>query len=335
MRTAMKRLILIAVVFWLAAVQALADDVTGCPLGLKKGEFWVKSWIQYVRATRALWSDSPQERPEMVSLPDNWHSRITISKLRLGYGITSRLDVGILLPYFDKHTRKEAWKTNSKAESARQTKELRGRGLGDIWLSAKYKIIDNTDNTRTIEALALGVGFKFDSADDSLVKKGIGSGAKALRVCLLSHERLGRLDFCNHIFYEWRGRVRGIRFDKPVLMPGSKPRCVMRSVLWPKSGIELGDKIGYKFNVEYPFAAKWAVHLGALGWHRFDNRDRGGWRIADSHRFEHSIMPKIVFHPGGVEEEHKKIFLGLVIPYKSRKDLSAAVTPMLCMMWTF
>jgi len=304
--------------------QAVAEEVTGCPLGLKKGEFWVKSQTTYLYAERALWTNERAEKAVMMDMPENWHQRMTRSSLRLGYGITDRLDVGLLLAYFDKHVRRGNHKQKPNGSWFVKEADKEGQGFGDVWLSAKYKIVADKQH---IESISLGAGFRLDASDDCNVTKGIGSGAKAFRAVLLTHEHFGQFHFCNHLYYEWQGDRRGIdvRNQKGEL------------VKWEKSGQNIGDKIGYKFNVEYCIskdATIWA-HLGLIGWHKFEDQDCDGVSIDRSDRYEHSVFPKFVWLPQGPAQEHHKIFLGVKCPYKYRRDFESHVIPVLSMMWTW
>lgn len=308
----------------IAADEALAEDVTGCPLGLREGQFWVKSQTVYEYAERALWTYEAGEKAIMMDMPENRHSRLTKSDLRLGYGITDRLDVGFLLTYFDKHVRTSQHKQKPNGTWVVKEVEKEGQGFGDVWLSAKYRLVADRQH---IEALALGVGFRLDASDDCEVTKGIGSGAKALRAVLLSHEHFGKFHFCNHLFYEWQGERRGIEVKND---SGEMVR-------WEKSGQDLGDRIGYKFNVEYCLNHTGTVwgHLGLVGWHKFEDDDCKGATIDRSDRYEHCVFPKLAWLPRGPAEEHCKIFVGVKCPYKYRKDFESHVIPVLGMMWTF
>jgi len=309
----------------MVSAEALAENVTGCPLGLHKGEFWVRSFTTYMYAERALWTYEPGEKAFMVDMPEDWHTRITKTDLRLGYGITDRLDVGLLLTYFDKHLRRENYKQRPNGTWFVKRVDKEGHGFGDVWLSAKYKILKDRG---PFEALAVGVGFRLDASDDCNVTKGIGSGAKAFRAVVLSHMPFGpKVDICTHLFYEWQGDRRGIdvKNDKGEM------------VRWAKSGQNIGDKIGYKLNVEYALNSSGTLnaHLAVIGWHKFEDRDRKDINIDRSDRYEHNLYPKFVWQPEGGEVEHRKLFIGCKIPFSYRKDFEAHFTPVIGLMWTF
>lgn len=300
-----------------------AEDVTGCPLGLNKGASWLVFRTGYTSADRAYWNDDPAEDPEMTDLPDGWHARISQTTFRVGYGITDRLDVGMLLAYCDKDVKKQVWK-QQQGEWVKKWNAFRAYGFGDIWFAAKYKLIADRD---PVEALAVGLGLKLDAADDPLVTKGIGTGSKDFRIVLLSHLSHGRFHSCHHIFYEFRGEVRGIEVknEQGQMVP------------WEKSGWNLGDKFNYKFNFEYNLnrAGTFQAHLGLVGWLQFESEDRDGNKVLDSDRYEHCLFPKIVYLPEGEKYEHRKIFLGFKVPLSAKKDFSATFEPKLTVMWTF
>lgn len=300
-----------------------ADDVTGCPLGLKKGEVWLVSRTTYLSANKVYWNADQAEDPQMTTIPDDWHSTVIKSSFRVGYGVTERLDVGMLFTYWDKDIKKQFWK-NQQGQWVAKWKETEGHSFGDFWFAAKYKVISDRD---WIEALAIGLGLKLDASDDCLVTQGIGTGTKDIRLSLLSHLDLGIFHNCNYVFYEFRGKVREIEVKNDQ----------GQMVSWSKSSWNLGDKLNYKFNFEYNLNERgtFQAHLAAIGWIEFEDKDSDGDNIDDSDRYEHSLFPKIVFLPEGEEVEHRKIFLGLKVPFSVKKDFSAVFQPVLCIMWTF
>lgn len=310
------------------------DVVTGCPLGLNKGELWLRSLSGYMYATKALWNDTPSKEPEMVNLPEGWHAWVVKSGLSISYGITQNLDIGMLINYFQKDIKREVWAKTPKGQK-RKEKEIKGQGFGDLWLSAKYKFLFQLVRG-SLRSYALGMGIRLDMSDNSLVAKGIGTGAKAIRGVALAHQPLPLgIDLCGDIWYEYQGKVREfeIRNEKGEI------------VEWKKSGWDLGDKIGYRFNFEYPLthSGKFQTHLMAIGWMKLKDRDKNGEEVNQSNRYEHSLMVKFVFMP---EEEnkniqkllqahHRKVFMGVKVPLAVRNDFSSSFIPMLGLMWTF
>ncbi len=308
----------------LAAAHTIqAEDVTGCPLGLNKGVIWLVSRTSYISADKVYWNPDHAEDPEMTDIPDDWYIRIKQSSFRVGYGITDRLDAGMLLTYWDKDIKKQVWK-QQQDHWITKWKTSRAHGFGDIWFAAKYKLIADRD---WIEAVSLGLGIKLDTADNPLVTKGIGTGTKDIRFCILSHVNLGIFHNCNHIFYEYRGKVRKIEVKDD--------QCQV--VPWTKSEWDLGDKLNYKFNIEYGLneTGTLQAHLGLVGWLKFEDENADGDKVDDSGNHEHCLYPKIVFLPEGEKDEHRKVFLGLKVPLSAKKDFSAIIQPKLTMMWTF
>ena len=310
----------VALAFVVASGTVFADKVTGCPLGLNGGEFWLRTSASYNSISRALWKENQQDEPTMMAIPEDWHGDIVTTTTRLGYGITDRLNIGMLLTYIDKDVKMEKW-----SGASRVWKEIDGHGFGDVWFSAAYKLYmnDEGDHTHTV-AVALSA----DAADDPLVKQGIGSGANAVRFALLNHNPIpGGIHLCSHIIYDYYGEARTIDG-------------------WGKSGYNLGDRIDYKANFEreLPFDERFGVEIGAFGWYKLEDTDADGETVEKSERFDHAVALKLTFAPGAKDvtdrisflaSEHRKMFVSLRIPYMNRKDLAATVTPSVMFMWTF
>ncbi|MEW6680645.1 MAG: transporter [bacterium] len=316
--------------------EAVADDVTGCPLGLNKGEFWPKMTINYSQATRAYWNENPEESPEMVSLPDGWHAKVFKSSLRVGYGITDNVDIGVLVPYIDKDVKKEVWKWNKKEKKwIKKPKEVKESGLADPWFAAKYKFRFG-QKKGSIQSYAVGLGIKPSMTSDELISKGIGNGAMAIRGVFLMHEPLPPFDLCGDIWYQYNGKAKSFQVETPE-----------GKVDWPKSDWDLGDKIGYRMILEYElgYKGKLAVVFGPMGWIKFKDKDKDGETVKDSDRYEHSLMVKLVYLPEEKERfddiakelaaHHRKIFLGFKIPVSVKNDFSPSFMPILGWMWTF
>ncbi|NQT35159.1 hypothetical protein HQ587_08215 [bacterium] len=301
-----------------------AEEVTGCPLGLKKGVIWLRSSTGYTSADKVYWNANHAEDPEITDILDDWHARTKRIHFRVGYGLMDRLDIGVALEYLDKDIKKQVWKCNQQSTWTPVWKSNKAHGFGDVWFTAKYKLIADRDR---IEAVSVGLGLKLDAADDPLVTKGIGTGTKDIRLCVLSHLNHGLFHSCCHIFYESRGEVREIE------VKNSEGQMVP----WTKSDWNLGDKLNYKFNIEYGLneAGTFHAHLAAVGWLKFEDKNANDDKVSDSDRYEHSLYPKIVFLPEGENEEHRKVAFGLKIPLSVKKDFSSMIQPKLTMMWTF
>ena len=294
-----------------------------------------RSLTNYIYATKTFWNEISSREPEMANLPGGWHAWVAKSGLRIGYGATDKLDVGMLFSYYQKDIKKEIW-TKTPQGQGRKEKEKKGEGFGDMWLSAKYKVTFGLVKG-SLRSYALGIGIRLDAADNALVTKGIGNGAKAMRIAALAHQPLPLgIDLCSDVWWEYQGRVRKIevRNEKGEM------------VEWKKSGWDLGDKVGYRFNFECPLThnGRFQTHLMVIGWIKSKDKDENGEEVKYSNRYEHSLVVKFVFMPRGEEEEnvqkllqahHRKVFIGIKVPLAVRNDFASTFTPMLGLMWTF
>ena len=169
---------------------AQAEDVTGCPLGLKRGELWTKASFKLNSMSKRY--DRGQD--DMVDLSSGEHNRVYDLGLRLGYGITDRWDVGLLGPlrWVDKRI------YNKKAE---KWVEAESNGLQEVWLASRYKFYYR-ENAGLFDEIHLnvGAGIKFPVSSSAKIQEGIGNGTSEFRLVFLSHETVGRLAFCNHVF---------------------------------------------------------------------------------------------------------------------------------------
>ena len=92
------KLTLLLIACWVSLMMpamSTAEEAAGCPLGIEKGEIWIKTNLKY---------NDMKERynrgtDEMADLGKGEHNRVYASGIRLGYGITYRWDVGVLLSY--------------------------------------------------------------------------------------------------------------------------------------------------------------------------------------------------------------------------------------------
>lgn len=188
------------------------DPIIGCPLGVEKGKFLLYTKTTLMNATEALWNeDSTQTEATMVKMPDGWHAKVSIMTIRMELGATERLTVGLVTNYIDKDIKHQIWKRTPNDGIVRKWKAVKGHGFSDLWIMGLYKIIHEHP---FFEALSIGAAARLDIADDLLVVKGIGSGAKAFRIALLSHLHLTKnLSGVTNLFYLLPERSQGERYN--------------------------------------------------------------------------------------------------------------------------
>ena len=196
-------------------------------------------------------------------------------------------------------------------------------GFGDVWAVELYKLVKDDP---TFEAISLGLGYKLDAADDSLVVHGIGSGAKSYRFAFLTHVNLARrTEECSSLWYEHEGKVRHIKVknDKG------------KSVEWQKSGWDLGDKYGYNISIEYELSKHFKVVPQFMGWWKTSDKDKNDKTVKNTRFYEHSLGIALQYFPIGTEHDHCKIIAGIRTPISSKNSFSAKAVPMFMAMWEF
>ncbi len=305
-------LLIIGYIFLMMSRISVAEEVTGCPLGIKKGEIWIKTSVKY----NDMKEKYNRGTDEMVDLEKDEHNRVYAFGVRLGYGITDRWDIGVLFPY--KWVDKKIYNKKEKKWS-----EVEDNGLGEFWIGSRYKFFygENIGIFDEIH-LNLGVGFKVPVSNGEKIKHGIGNGANEFRVVILYHDHIGRFGFCNHLFYNWRSKA-----DK---ISG-----------WKFSDQDLTDRLNYKLNLEFDLLGSGILEaaLGAVGW--FDIEDielAEGFENKGLDRMkahDHAVAFGVEFKPYGEEYEHRKFTLKLRIPYSVKTNYAPDCTLMAIAMWTF
>jgi len=309
------KFILFLIAWWISVMSpgiSVAEEVTGCPLGIKKGEIWIKTSLKY---------NDMKERynrgaDEMVDLEKGEHNWVYALSIRLGYGVTDRWDVGVLFPY--KWVDRRIYNKETKKWS-----EVEDNGLGELWIGSRYKFFYG-ENIGVFDEihLNLGVGFKVPVSNSEKIKHGIGNGGNEFRVVILYHDHIGRFGFCNHLFYNWRSKA-----DK---ISG-----------WKFSDQDLTDRLNYKLNLEFDLLGSGILEAtaGAVGWfdiediklaEGFKNKGLDGMKAHD-----HAIVSGIEFKPYGEDYEHRKLALKLRIPYGVKANYAPDYTLTAIAMWTF
>jgi hypothetical protein len=289
-----------------------AEDVTGCPLGLKRGEFWFKAPFKVNNMTERY----DRAEDHMVDLLGEEHNRVCDLGLRLGYGLTDRWDVGCLstLRWVDKRI------YNKKAK---EWQEVESNGLQGVWIASRYKFY-HSEETGVFDEVHLnfGVGIKLPISSSAKIKEGIGNGAREFRIVFLSHETVGRFSFCNHLFYNWRGKASDISG-------------------WKHSGQDLPDRVNYKFNVEFDLLGNGMLEpsVGLVGWQDMEDVELAG-EFADcgldgDKAHDHAVSAGIEVKPWGERYDHRKFAVKVRIPYEVKSTYAPDYTLTVMAMFTF
>ncbi len=301
------------------------DPIIGCPLGVEKGKVWLFSRTSYFKATKAYWNENPTESPVMVNMPEGWHAKILKTSYRTEFGVTDRLSMGVLLTYWDKDISKEVWKQKPDSSYMKKSVSYRAYGFGDIWTIGLFKLVKEHP---IFEAISVGLGYKLDAADNSLVVHGVGTGSKDARFAFLTHDNINkRIHLCTSLWYEYRGKIRDIEVKNDQ----------GQYVEWEKSGRDIGDAFGYNINTE--------VHLDKdehyqivptfVGWKKFADKDKDGNQVKNSEFYNYSTGVMFMYLPHGEECDHCKFMIGGKTPIKSVNSFSALFSLQIGAMWTF
>jgi hypothetical protein len=291
---------------------ARAEDVTGCPLGLKGGEVWLKASSNLNSMSRRY--DRGQD--DMVDLSSGEHNRVYDLGVRLGYGITDRWDIGLLGPlrWVDKRIYNKKAKKWVEGESS---------GLQEVWLASRYKFYYRESAWVFDEIhLNVGAGIKFPVSSSAKIKEGIGNGTSEFRLVFLSHETVGRLAFCNHVLYNWRGEASDIAG-------------------WKYSGQNLTDRINYKFNMEFDLLGNGMLETstGLVGWFDVERvhlaEVSAGCGLDGRKAHNHAVAVGIELKPWGETYEHRKLAVKVRIPYEVKSDYAPDYTLTVTAMLTF
>jgi len=283
---------------------AFAEPVLGCPLGLDKGVFWVRSIATYTKHTK--WFNPNLGR--MEPLPAGWYSKKTAIPVRLGYGLSDRLDVGVSVPWESRKLRRKQGPDWVEKDDS---------GLGDIWVAAKCKFIYQAAPVQ--RHWAFGVAYRFDSAGDGKVKNGIGSGANAWRLGLLYHGQTGPAatdELCGHLTYEFGDTVRDIAG-------------------FGKSGYRNADRISYKLFAEKELSPKWGLVFGPSGWLQVDETEKPNGTGVGYRAYVHNVSAKLEYYPNGHENEHQRLVLGISLPHAAKNGFTANRVFKFGGMWTW
>jgi len=285
---------------------------------INKNKFKIRGAVMYIQSQKCysdeVWKAFRDSSPyssdydKMISIPDGWHVKTVKIATGFEYGVAKDLNVGIFLPYVIKDVRKQVW---SKSANATVWKDIDDKGLEDFWLIAKYRIYSQSKGFLGLNwksGLLFAAALKPSISSDEKIKNGIGTGANEFKLLLLSKPCISRKAFLfAKIWYQYSGKVKEIEN-------------------FPKSGWDLGDKLGYRFFLGYKMLNSRLVIVGGpIGWIKWDDRDKNGNKIEDSNAYSHNIVLKIVSHP--FKTRRFVVKGGVKIPYTDKIPFAPGFVP--------
>lgn len=299
------------------SVSTMAADILGCPNGIMKGTIWPRLSVTYADMTEK-WN---AQKGEMVDIEDGaglTKKELISSNVRLGYGLSSRCDIGVELKYASVDTEKKnlAGKTASFSES----------GLTEIWLAGKYFIVDshNPESEFNYTKVSLGAAFGYGVVDDDeALVAGLSAGCNKAQLGALLHGGIHDdfVEYAAHVIYEWRGDAA--ESDGVTGFP------------FKRSGQDVPDVVNYQMVVEKTLGRWFEMKLGAGGWMSTQKDDTILDGTDEQYTYSHNVLAGIQFYPMTTDYSKRKIVLQGTVPYASRTGASPDYTVNCIAMWTF
>jgi len=213
----------------------------------------------------------------MHDLPAGMHHRRTTSILWGEYGLNGRFQFGVGIPYVFRDFQ-------NKAADVHDTP----RGLGDIWLYGKYKVLAET---LTRPAFSADLWVKTSTGDDD---KGLGSGYTDVKITMEISKRFNELSLHLNPEYTFSGgshSKRGDAADDKIavnfggmyhMSPNIIPMLEVNGLWWGDVGhsVDIGGGALFLFgkntslklavsipvDVDMPWSTKWTPWIKAAVW---------------------------------------------------------------------
>ncbi|MEA2104568.1 MAG: hypothetical protein U9P79_08020 [Candidatus Cloacimonadota bacterium] len=311
----LKKMIILVLVIISFAKMGYAANILGCPNGIMKGVIWPRVGLKFINATQKY----DFGKSEMVDI-DKGNGLHKMSKklvgFRLGYGLTSKIDIGTVIKYVTVDKEKKTPSGINKIEES---------GFTDLWLSGKYRFFEvHKKEIFDYAKFSIGACYKFPLCNDNeKICNSLTKGEDEMKIGFIHHEGIKGIDFAGHFLYIYRGRAKEITNEQGNHMYG-------------KSGIELSDRFNYMLKTEYCLCEKLEAGLGVNGW--MNLKDEGTWVQNTKKKeqfYSHNIDASIHFRPWGNDYEKRKIYVHFGIPYKVKNNTAPDYTLSIGLMYTF
>ena len=292
------------------AVSAWADQIIGCPNGLGKGLWWLKVTYNHLDADKK-WLAVEEDMVDLSQGKGLKERLKQTGSLRLGYGITDHLDVGITAFY--------AHGEMSTLNQQNQLKDYDASAMQGVWLSGKYMFVDTFKDNGSYFKLSLGAAYGFALVDDlDDLQAGLGPGADHVKIGLLAHGGFGAwCDYAGHLLYHWQGKAPDIQG-------------------FSRAGQDIADRVDYMVKLERDLGAYIGLGVAASGFFGVEADESllnaGGDPLKP---FKHQVMLHMEVFPMTNDYEKRKLGLQLLVPYDVRLLNSPDYQVQAIFMWTF
>ena len=302
---------------FIGVLRGYGADILGCPKGIMEGTIWPRVSVQYQDMTEK-WNAS---KGEMVDLDEGVglkSKEFIQSDIRIGYGLTSRSDIGIELKY--------AYADTKKKNKAGKEETFSEGSLTELWLAGKYFVIDAASEESLFNYTKVSIGGAFGlglTDDNEALVAGVSPGCNKAQLGGLIHGGIHHdfIEYAGHVIYEWRGEaaesdgVPGFPFNR--------------------SGEDVPDIINYQGVVEKQLGAWFEAKLGLTGWVATQKDDVVLDGDEEQRTYRHNIMAGIQFYPMKDDYEKRKIVLQGAIPYAVKTSAAPDYAVKMIAMWTF
>jgi hypothetical protein len=291
-------------------------DILGCPKGIMEGTIWPRLSVQYQDMTEK-WNAAKGDMVDIDEGAGLKSKELIQSDFRLGYGLTSRCDMGVELKYVSVETEKQS------ARGVKQT--FNESGLTELWLAGKYFIVDQaSDSFFNYTKVSLGGAFGYGfSQDDEQLVAGVGPGCNKAQLGALIHGGLhdNYVEYSAHLIYEWRGEA-----EESDGVPGFK---------FGRSGEDVPDVVNYQVVAEKGLGEWFEVKVGLTGWVATQEDDAVQDGTDPQRTYRHNAMAGLQFYPMKHDYEKRKIVLQAAVPYAYKAPAVPDYMVKAIAMWTF
>ena len=299
------------------SAQVKAADILGCPNGIMEGTIWPRLTVQS-QEMEEKWN---AVKGEMVDIDEGaglQSKKMVLSDFRLGYGLTSRCDIGVELKYAHAETEKK--------NAAGKTETFKEGGLTELWLAGKYFVIDTANEESVFNYFKLSLGGAFGYGlvdDDEQLLAGISAGCNKAQGAVLVHGGLHDdfVEYSGHLIYEWRGEAADSDGQ-----PGFP---------FKRSGEDVPDVLKYQVVLEKTLGRWFEAKLGMVGWVSMQDDDLVLDGTSAQQTYCHSAMAGIQFFPMTTDYAKRKLVLQASAPFSAKMTAAPDYSLKMIAMWTF
>lgn len=306
----MKKYLFFVLALIFSCICLKADQIIGCPNGLGENMWWIKAVYRYEDADEK-WSSRENGLIDISEGTGLKKKLSRVSSLRLGYGITERLDIGITGFYGDG----EIIKINQNGT----VYDYESSNMQSVWVSGKYILSESFHSNRNHIKVSLGAAYGFSLITDTEdLNAGLDSGADRAKIGILAHGGLwGVIGYSTELLYHWRGNAS----DDP---------CFSRA------GQDMPDSLDYVFKLERELGDYISLGLALTGYFGMEKDylllDSDGVSLKP---YRHHIMIMVEILPLSVDYEKCKFAVQAILPYSTRTLSSYECALQTILMWTF